>query len=139
MKIVINKRYGGFGLSDAAYEKLIEYGIPVCKYVPEVRDPETGLYPQMSEDEVIFDRDLTPEDERSKMDNLMRKMERYWETWLRNKRDHPLLLRVVEELGDAANGKYSSLKIVEIPDSVEWVIEEYDGQEWVAEKHRTWS
>jgi len=31
------------------------------------------------------------------------------------------------------------LKIVDIPDGVEWEIEEYDGMEWVAEKHRTWS
>ena len=42
MKIVINKCYGGFGLSDAAYEKLIEYGIPARAYQEETRDPETG-------------------------------------------------------------------------------------------------
>ena len=29
-------------------------------------------------------------------------------------------------------------KVVEIPDGVEWTIEEYDGLEWVAEKHRKW-
>jgi hypothetical protein len=28
--------------------------------------------------------------------------------------------------------------VVEIPDGVEWEIAEYDGLEWVAEKHRTW-
>ena len=27
---------------------------------------------------------------------------------------------------------------VEIPDDVEWQIEEYDGSEWIAEKHRIW-
>ena len=32
----------------------------------------------------------------------------------------------------------STLKIIEIPDDVDWIIEEYDGNEWVAEKHRTW-
>lgn len=53
-------------------------------------------------------------------------------------RTDPVLVRVVEELGEEANDSYSELKIVEIPDNVEWQIEEYDGAEWVAEKHRTW-
>lgn len=54
-------------------------------------------------------------------------------------RDSELLVQVVEELGDEANGKFASLKVVTIPDDVEWEIHEYDGREWVAEKHRTWS
>ena len=54
------------------------------------------------------------------------------------KRDDPMLIRVIEELGQRANGQFANLKIVEIPDEVEWQIEEYDGSEWVAEKHRTW-
>jgi len=54
-------------------------------------------------------------------------------------RDDTFLIRVVEELGDAANGACADLKIVEIPDGVDWEIEEYDGNEWVAEKHRTCS
>jgi len=53
-------------------------------------------------------------------------------------RDDPVLLQVIEEMGDRADGKYSSLKIVEIPDDVQWQIEEYDGREHVAEAHRTW-
>jgi hypothetical protein len=54
------------------------------------------------------------------------------------KRCDPHLIRVVEELGDDANGQFSELKVVEIPDDVKWQIDEYDGLEWVAEKHRTW-
>lgn len=54
-------------------------------------------------------------------------------------RDDPYLVRVVQELGEAAADKYSQLKIVEIPADVDWQIDEYDGHEWVAEKHRTWS
>jgi hypothetical protein len=54
-------------------------------------------------------------------------------------RDDPCLVKVVEELGDCANGSFASLNIVEIPDDVEWEIAEYDGIEWVAEKHRTWN
>lgn len=54
-------------------------------------------------------------------------------------RDCPILLQVIEQLGiDECHGKYASLKIVEIPDDVEWSVEEYDGKEHVAEDHRTW-
>lgn len=53
-------------------------------------------------------------------------------------RDDPLLVQVVEELGNKANGEYAKLKVVEIPDEVNWEIGEYDGYEHVAEKHRTW-
>jgi len=53
-------------------------------------------------------------------------------------RDDPVLIEVVERLGKEADGAHAKLKIVEIPDDVEWTIEEYDGVEWVAEVHRTW-
>jgi len=54
------------------------------------------------------------------------------------KRNDPDLIAAVEALGERANGSFSYLNIVEIPDGVDWIIEEYDGNEWVAEKHRTW-
>lgn len=53
-------------------------------------------------------------------------------------RNEPCLIATVEQLGESADGYYAKLKIVEIPDDVEWKIEEYDGLEWVAEVHRTW-
>jgi hypothetical protein len=54
-------------------------------------------------------------------------------------RDHPVLVRLVQELRDEVNTRFSELKVVEIPDGIEWTICEYDGLEWVAEAHRTWS
>ena len=54
-------------------------------------------------------------------------------------RSDPDLVRCVEELGVRANDQYSCLKVVEIPDDVEWHIAEHAGKEWVAENHRTWS
>ena len=54
------------------------------------------------------------------------------------KRDDPHLVKVVKELKDLANTRYSKLKIVKIPFDVKWYIEEYDGHEHVAENHRTW-
>jgi hypothetical protein len=54
-------------------------------------------------------------------------------------RDDPYLVQIVKEMGKDADGTYANLKIVEIPGDVDWEIGEYDGREWVAERHRTWS
>ena len=52
----------------------------------------------------------------------------------------PILIEMVERMmSDTLNNSFSDLKVVEIPDDVEWQLEEYDGAEWIAEKHRTWS
>ncbi|NQW80052.1 MAG: hypothetical protein HQ445_02630 [Polaromonas sp.] len=87
MKIVINARFGGFGLSDAANAAY---------------KARTG---------VDFDYGL---------------------------RTDPHLVAIVEEMGAEASGACAGLKVVEIPDDVEWFIEEYDGLEHIAEEHRTW-
>lgn len=93
MKIVINAKYGGFGLSETAI----------------------GLYKAKKN---ITDDDFY-----------------YFDV----ERNDPVLVEVVEKLGEDANDDYSKLKIVEIPDDVQWQIVEYDGWEHVAEKHRTWA
>ena len=67
-----------------------------------------------------------------------------WKDWQEDwsyydiERNNQYLVRVVEELADDANGRFAELKVVDIPDEVEWQLEEYDGKEWIAEKHRTW-
>lgn len=55
------------------------------------------------------------------------------------KRNDPKLVECVETLGERANGRFAKLKVVEIPDNVEWEITEYDGLETIEEKHRRWS
>lgn len=54
-------------------------------------------------------------------------------------RNDEILVRVVEELGEAANGDLAKLKIVEIPDGVEWELGIRNGKEIILEKHRSWS
>jgi len=48
------------------------------------------------------------------------------------------LIKIVEKSSEAASGKYAKLAVVQIPDDVDWYIDDYDGLEHVAEKHRTW-
>ena len=149
MKVVINKCYGGFGLSDTAYEKLIEWGVPVRAYIQEQRseDGRFGRVPE-NEGEIIFDRELTPRGEDSFTDlyykykgkgTKSRTTPRYWETWTRDNRTHPLIVRVVEELGEHADGGFAELAVVEIPDDIEWYIDDYDGIETINEQYRSWS
>ena len=53
-------------------------------------------------------------------------------------RNDPNLIKVVEELGEAANGECAELVIVEVPDDVSPEITDYDGWETFVEPHRTW-
>jgi len=50
----------------------------------------------------------------------------------------PILIQVIEEMGSEANGSCASLEITEIPDGTDYVIEEYDGYEHIAESHAIW-
>ena len=53
-------------------------------------------------------------------------------------RTDPILIQVVEALGAEADGRFAKLRIIEIPDDIEWEITEYDGIESVEEVHRKW-
>ena len=140
-RIVINKCHGGFGLSNDGVLHYLELsGIPVWSEVENslipfkywlvppdadrVKDPSAEEWSSMTaaerqahnkkySEQVFYDRDVP--------------------------RDDPFLVKTVLELGDKANGRHAELKVVEVPGDVNWVIEEYDGSEWVAEVHRTWS
>jgi hypothetical protein len=114
MKIVINSDFGGFGLSDEAMELyLTRKGIPFDK--KPWKDKKFNEY--------IFVKPGTKDD-----------LYLQWEM----ERDDPVLVQLVEELGEKADGRYAQLKIVEIPDGIEWVLQEYDGRESIHEKHRVW-
>ena len=53
-------------------------------------------------------------------------------------RTDPILIQVVEALGAEADGRFAKLRIIEIPDDIEWEVTEYDGSESVEEVHRKW-
>ncbi len=50
----------------------------------------------------------------------------------------PCLIRVVEESDEPAQA--AKLKVVELPDDVtDWMIQEYDGYEWVSSTHKVYT
>lgn len=134
MKIVINTCYGGFGLSEKAVLRYAELkGFTVY--------PEgTGIFttywlvPEGEREDRTDYYSWPLEEQRASNKRLAKQV------WYEREipRDDPALVQVVEELGADANARFAKLEIVEIPDGVAWQIEEYDGLEHVAEKHRTW-
>jgi hypothetical protein len=58
-----------------------------------------------------------------------------WDAYRSDKR----LISAIEEIGvDKASAEFAQLKIVEIPDGIEYEIDDYDGMETIREKHRSW-
>lgn len=53
-------------------------------------------------------------------------------------RNLPEVVEAVESLGVEANGRCADLRVIEIPDNIQWQVVEYDGNEHVAEVHRRW-
>ena len=139
MKVIINKCHGGFSLSHEAVMRYFEIkGITVYPehhktwgfwtywtVKPEDRmESKEGeaFYSMSMEDRLYY--------------NQKQAEQTFWERSV--SRDDPAMVQAVEELGAKANGPHAELEIVEIPDSVDYTIEEYDGLEHVAEAHRTW-
>lgn len=113
-KIAINTAHGGFGLSRTAFHRLRDMGHPVALKETDIGD----FYPDGS----------GPRTSLFGMDGFCRTIDR----------DDPMLIQIVEEMGRAASGSLAHIEVLEIPDDVQWQIEEYDGLEWIAEQHRTW-
>ena len=135
MKVVLNKCYGGFGLSAAAMCELISMNSP-CVHgekrddIPEHYNIEdvpgwpgyktnTFYGSLVVKDGVLYTTYKTGLSEN-------------------DFRSHPDLLAVVEKLGAKASSQLGKLEIVEIPDNIEWDIDDYDGMESIHERHRCW-
>ena len=101
MKILVNKCFGGFGLSKAVYD---EIGV------------EWDGYGYITNEDLGIDASDY---------NAYRSDER--------------LVAAVEKIGEKeSSGELACVVIVDVPDGIEWEIEDYDGQESVHECHRSW-
>lgn len=143
-RVVINAKYGGYGLSHKAIMRYLEMcGTPVW--------PEENQFSSLCGPTywlIAPDGGRVSDDTPSNWHEMtMAERTAYNQTWDSQifriddvPRDDPYLVKVVEELGSkAASSGHAELKIVDIPADVDWEINEYDGKEWIAEKHRTWS
>ncbi|NBQ48313.1 MAG: hypothetical protein EBU33_07655 [Sphingobacteriia bacterium] len=119
MKVAINICYGGFGISDKAFEELLRRkGIEFDMVPNESRIMGNSYYKKgMLDDE----------------DGYLNQYDYY------SKRDDLDLIAVIEEMGQDSWSWAAEIVIVEIPDDVKWHVCEHDGMEHVAEDHRTWS
>ena len=142
MKVVINKCYGGFGLSPLAIVELAKLKGRECWFFDakfRTHGGKTTYQPlTMAEASTAFCPHAFDVPDPNAVDE-----ELLWEQHAIDSRPEdrtdPDLVAVVETLGEAANGRHAKLRIIEIPDGVNWEIDEYDGMESVKEAHRSWS
>ena len=133
-KVVVNTCFGGFGLSHKACMRYAELkGFKLYAYAEDYGDRPLMTRPITDDEFMIHYRTVPVEFGKPAPDDD----ETYW-YWGNLKRDDETLVQVVEELGKEANGDHADLSIANVPDGAEWEIDEYDGQEHIAEKHRTW-
>lgn len=109
-KIVYNSCYGGFSLSNVAILRYAELkGITLYQRIDDrfksLGDHFASWYLDEAYTEHWSDRDIN--------------------------RTDPVLVKVVEELGSAANGRYAELCIADVPAGTRYRIDEYDGFEYV--------
>jgi hypothetical protein len=115
LNVVINECFGGFGLSKEAilrYSEIKGLNLIVVSDDGIIKGRFWDYYYTngIVEDSNYFDVDDIP-------------------------RDDPALIQVIKELGETANGDFAELKIVEVPDGVDWSIDKYDGMECVCKSH----
>ena len=125
MKIAINGCYGGFGLSHKAIMRYAELkGIKIIPFLDETTKKVYGNKAPFDNPHIY----VSYKDENGK----------YFSTHDINRTD-TTLIKVIQELKDEANGPCAKLRIIDIPSSIDWEIDEYDGMESVEEIHRSWS
>ncbi len=117
MKVVLNRDYGGFGLSNKAFERLIELGFP---FVHE-KDSDKEDYGKTDLKIIVFDEPVF----NSRYGILQNDFED------EDLRSHLSVVQVVEELGRSAWGGAAKLELVEISDDIDWRIDQKNGFEWI--------
>lgn len=137
MKIILNKCYGGFGVSNIAYE--LYANKKGLKLYPYWKDYKSNMFHKCvdmyNNKNTIIYYFIKDYGEHIHRDNINWNDLLYLDS---EYRADPVLVEVVEELGEDANGEYAKLVIVDIPDGLNYMIDEYDGIETLHEKVKVW-
>jgi hypothetical protein len=131
-EVVINKCFGGFGLSHDGvmyYAKL--KGIKL--FADEIRWNDSTVHKFTKKDKEPICLHYA-----TKMVKTEKELNDNYFSASDIKRDDPLLVQTVKDLGKKSWGKLAELKVVEIPNDVNWELDEYDGIESVRETSRNW-
>jgi len=147
MEVVINVCFGGFGLSLKGQKEYLKlkgkeaFFYKQTKYGHSSGSGGVDEYSRMSIDEEgsLFLYTMTKDFGPAYGVLSREEMEEHHFYDGDIERTDPDLITVVKKLGEEANGSCASLRVVEIPDGIDWEIDEYDGNESVEEKHRSWS
>lgn len=143
MKIAVNKCWGGFSLSKEAQALYMEmkYGVDNVHYY--TLDNYSGK--KSNKEDFIKQGDaddiyITTTDCGEEFDDYSSLNIDWFEEYNDSIefRSDPVLIKVLEELGDDANGHSAAIEIVDVPDDANVYIDNYDGLETVREKHRRW-
>jgi len=143
MKLVINKCYGGFGLSLLAQQRYLElvgkkaYFYHQTKYTFRDGVDEYERVVDLKDNRISIET-YTEDLGESFTPSIGTTRKSYWYAGSLE-RNNLVLVQVVEELGSGrASGGCSALEVVDIPDDIEYEIDDYDGIESVHEAHRSW-
>ena len=136
-KVILNKDYGGFQVSAKAHKLYAErLGKELFYYIGEYIKPNV-VYKKVSYEDFIKKNTLFYFYSFKDLgDNISKDIVREdcdCELYLDEQyREDPLLIQIVEELGEEASGYAGTLKVVEIPDELangNYMIDDYDGIE----------
>ena len=139
MKIVINRCFGGYGLSPIALKAVADRKGLSCFFFVDASKEEgvlvsrpVGPDPTAVPKHAWWASGETDTPYSGEVHEISRVTYRY----------DPDVVAVVQELGkEAASGQYAELVVVEIPDgteNIDYYIHDYDGIESVHEAHRVW-
>lgn len=137
MKVILNKCYGGFSVSQEAYELYAKKkGIELFAYKWDFKNGKP-IYRKTDMSSSIFTITFT-KDFGDCIEFSNNNSEKYCLSLRDNHREDPVLIEVVEELGERANSPFAKLVVVDIPDGMEYEIDDYDGFETLHQKVETW-
>jgi hypothetical protein len=152
MKIVVNKCYGGYLLSPKAVARMAELrGQKAYFFIGGFgTQPHRQVSMRRAEKEWLWSAfntptPQTPPDARawaSMSDEERKEANDACRAEMLDRRPDPrhdlLLVQVVEELGDEADGAHADLEVVEVPDGIKYEILEHDGFETICEVGHFW-